>query len=283
MEKLIFSDNKMFIVEKLLYQNEQTNTKIFSVKDSKLSRQVIIKQIVYENDLQKKQILKEINNQIVLESYTEHIPFIHNVFINEKQKIIALEMSLIKGRSLRDIISETSYPLKDPVIYKEFLKYYVWICETMSRIHKVRNFVHKDIKPENIIINSQRNSAYVIDFGISGPGLSKEIGTYEYMAPEQRKNVDRYHVCQSTDVYALGLVGIELFTGSVLQYGKDLKFDSIGENWKNIDSLNIEKIGGSVLPLLGGILKKAISMDPKDRYQNAISLFSATKLLRVKK
>lgn len=176
MEKLIFSDNKMFIVEKLLYQNEQTNTKIFSVKDSKLSRQVIIKQIVYENDLQKKQILKEINNQIVLESYTEHIPFIHNVFINEKQKIIALEMSLIKGRSLRDIISETSYPLKDPVIYKEFLKYYVWICETMSRIHKVRNFVHKDIKPENIIINSQRNSAYVIDFGISGPGLSKEIG-----------------------------------------------------------------------------------------------------------
>ena len=63
MEKLIFSDNKMFIVEKLLYQNEQTNTKIFSVKDSKLLRQVIIKQIVYENDLQKKQILKEINNR----------------------------------------------------------------------------------------------------------------------------------------------------------------------------------------------------------------------------
>lgn len=283
MEKLIYSDNKSFIVEKLLYQNEQTNTKIFSVKDSKLLRQVIIKQIVFENDLQKNQILREINNQIALESYTEHIPFIHNVFINEKQKIIALEMSFIKGRSLREIISETNYPLNDPVMYKEFLKYYSWICETLSRIHKVKNFVHKDIKPENIIINSQRNSAYVIDFGISGPGLSKEIGTYEYMAPEQRKTVDRYHVCQATDVYALGIVGIELFTGSVIQYGKELKYDSNGKNWKNIDTLNIEKIASSILPQLGAVLKKAISMDPRDRYQNAISLFSAIKTLRGKK
>ena len=105
MEKLSYVGNKTFIVEKVMYNNEVTNTKVLSVKDVFLKRNVILKEIAYQNAEHKNQILKEIKNQIILESYTEYIPFIHNVFVNEKKKMISIEMSKVTGTSLREIIS----------------------------------------------------------------------------------------------------------------------------------------------------------------------------------
>ena len=130
MEKLSYVGNKTFIVEKVMYNNEVTNTKVLSVKDVFLKRNVILKEIAYQNAEHKNQILKEIKNQIILESYTEYIPFIHNVFVNEKKKMISIEMSKVTGTSLREIISDIDYSNKNSIPYEDLLFYFKEICSS---------------------------------------------------------------------------------------------------------------------------------------------------------
>lgn len=256
MEKLSYVGNKSFIVEKVIYNNEVSNTKVLSVKDVFLKRNVILKEIAYQNAEHKNQILKEINNQIILESYTEYIPFIHNVFVNEKKQTISIEMTKVIGTSLREIISKIDYSNKASIPFEDLLFNFKKICSTLSRIHRLKGFVHKDLKPENIIVNSLRNAAYIIDFGTSGPGLGKGVGTIGYMAPEQNSRWNKYHVCQASDIFSLGQIGIEMFTGKVISIEKDLIFNTNpSENkWKK-DS-NIDVVINEICPKLGTVLKK---------------------------
>lgn len=281
MEKLNYRENKSFIVEKLVYENAVNRTKVYLAKDIELRRSVIIKEIIFENDIQKKTILNEANNQIVLESFTEHIPFIYNVFVNDNNKKIAIEMSCIKGKNLREVISQIDYSQINSNLNKELFKTFMRIVGTMARVHRLRNFVHKDLKPENVILNSQRDAAYVIDFGISGPGLCKGIGTFSYMAPEQRDSVDRFNVSQATDVFSLALIGVELFTGRVPIFGDDFIYSPKENKW--IKEPDIEKELNPLYSKLGTILKKAFALDPKDRYPNVIDMYTALKNIRAKK
>ena len=261
-----------YFVGEILYENDKTNTVIIEARDKKLNRDVILKQIKYEDERKKEIILKEIKSQIVLERYSDHIPLVHNVFVNEREHKISIEMTKIEGVSLRKKINDAmAFPNKDLNWYKNQLKTLIMICSTMANLHRYDMFVHKDLKPENTIINKAKQAAYIIDFGISGPGNNK-VGTPDYMAPEQQKNIRNIFVCQATDVYALGQIGIELFTGSVLKFGKDLVYSPNSQTW--IKEKDISNIGGSFYPKLGAILKKSIALDPKERYLNAKALES---------
>ena len=83
----------------------------------------------------------------------------------------------------------------------------------MEAIHKA-GILHRDFKPANIIID-KKGIARITDFGIAG--IESEIakdgiraGTPAYMAPEQITGKD---VSARSDIYALGLVIYEIFTG----------------------------------------------------------------------
>lgn len=269
-----------YFVGEILYENDKTNTVIIDAKDKKLNRDVILKQVKYNDDRQKELILKEIKSQIALERYSDHIPQVHNIFVNERERKISIEMTKIEGVSLRKKINDAmAFPNKDLNWYKNQLKTLIMICSTMANLHKYNMFVHKDLKPENIIVSQEKQAAYIIDFGISGPGLSKGIGTVGYMAPEQQRVVDKFQVCQATDVYALGQIGIEMFSGSVLNFGKELVYKASIQTWYK--EKDISNIGGTFYPKLGAILKKSIALDPKDRFLNAKDLkINLTDLLK---
>jgi len=89
-----------------------------------------------------------------------------------------------------------------------------------------KGIVHRDLKPENIMVMQEedgRSTAKLLDFGIaklvdSEPGefgfateIGIAMGTPYYMSPEQARGVDVDH---RTDIYALGIILFELFTGS---------------------------------------------------------------------
>ncbi|BAY27855.1 multi-sensor signal transduction multi-kinase [Calothrix sp. NIES-2100] len=101
----------------------------------------------------------------------------------------------------------------------EFLSIAMKLVETLGELHKNR-IIHQDIKPQNIIINSQTGEVKITDFAIASR-LSREIqficnpdcleGTLAYMSPEQTGRMNR-SIDYRTDFYSLGVTFYELLT-----------------------------------------------------------------------
>ena len=84
------------------------------------------------------------------------------------------------------------------------------ICNGVAAAHE-RGVIHRDLKPANVMIDG-RGRARVTDFGlaVAGEGAGDRSGTPAYMAPEQLAGGD---ASIASDIYALGLVLYEVFTG----------------------------------------------------------------------
>jgi serine/threonine-protein kinase len=103
------------------------------------------------------------------------------------------------------------------------------LCDALQCAHE-RGVVHRDLKPDNVFLvtrGGKRDFVKLVDFGIaklrnaaSGPGKSSAgliVGTPEYMAPEQ---CDDGTIDARTDVYSLGIIAYELFTGRLPFQGR---------------------------------------------------------------
>ncbi len=83
------------------------------------------------------------------------------------------------------------------------------ICAGLGAAHE-KNVIHRDLKPANVMIDG-RGRARVTDFGLAVAGEARDqSGTPAYMAPEQFAGVP---ASRASDIYALGLVLYEVFTG----------------------------------------------------------------------
>ncbi|MEX0963491.1 MAG: protein kinase [Pseudohongiellaceae bacterium] len=98
----------------------------------------------------------------------------------------------------------------------------IQLLKALSYAHK-NNVIHRDIKPENILIDESGN-VKILDFGIAQfyeehIELSNQttsgtvMGTYNYMSPEQRDSSE--NVTERSDLYSVGVVMYELFTGKI--------------------------------------------------------------------
>ena len=98
----------------------------------------------------------------------------------------------------------------------------IQLLKALSYAHQ-NNVIHRDIKPENILIDDSGN-VKILDFGIAQFYEEKHestnqtasgtvMGTYNYMSPEQRESSE--NVTERSDLYSVGVVMYELFTGKV--------------------------------------------------------------------
>ena len=121
----------------------------------------------------------------------------------------AIAMEYVEGESLRQVLSGYG-----AVSIRTGLEWTRQICAALGEAH-ARDIAHRDLKPENILI-ARDGTVKVTDFGIArsvGPDVAQTgtiTGTPAYMSPEQAqgKAVDR-----RSDIYSLGLVLYEMFTG----------------------------------------------------------------------
>jgi hypothetical protein len=95
------------------------------------------------------------------------------------------------------------------------------VADALAAAHK-RGFVHRDLRPENVLCDRESGRVLVSDFGLAGvlPGSDASaaritqtgqiLGIPEYASPEQLRGED---ATEGSDVYALGVMGYELLTG----------------------------------------------------------------------
>jgi serine/threonine-protein kinase len=127
-----------------------------------------------------------------------------------------IAMELIEGRDLKRVLEEEKrLPLKDA------LDVALQLCDVLGYAHS-KGIIHRDLKPENVMLTKGLRGyhAKVLDFGVArliaeqGTRLTAAgsiCGTPRYMSPEQAEGRDVDH---RTDIYSLGLVLLEMVTGT---------------------------------------------------------------------
>ncbi len=131
---------------------------------------------------------------------------VHDIGEADGENFITMEF--VSGEDLASLLRQIGRPSND-----KSLNIAKQICAGLATAHRA-GVLHRDLKPANIMIDADGN-ARITDFGIAG--LSGHIaageiraGTPAYMAPEQITGRD---VTVRSDIYALGLVLYELFSG----------------------------------------------------------------------
>jgi len=138
-------------------------------------------------------------------------------FGESSEGLFYLVMELAEGQNLRQILKQ-QVPLSPPVIAEIFNQ----VCAALDAAHQ-NNIVHRDIKPDNIVVNATANglTVKVLDFGIAklrdlsanATNLTETgsvLGTPYYMSPEQCLGEEIDH---RSDIYSLGVVLYEAVTG----------------------------------------------------------------------
>jgi serine/threonine-protein kinase len=131
-----------------------------------------------------------------------------------------------------------------------------------------QGLVHRDVKPDNILIESGSGRALVADFGIAAAaedaGLDGVSGTPEFMSPEQ---VMGQPLDARSDLYSLGATAYYAFTGRLVFEGKtstEVLAKQVAEQPAPIASL------GTPMPRrLGAIVDRCLAKDPAQRPANA--------------
>ncbi len=148
------------------------------------------------------------------------------------------------------------------------------ICEGVEAAHR-QGVVHRDLKPQNVIIDA-RNQIKIIDFGLAHSAHLKGMtatglimGTPEYMSPEQ---VSGTKVDERTDMYSLGVILYELFTGRVPFTGDSAI--AIGFMQMKDPPPPPTGVNPQLSPQIEAVILRALEKDPVRRYQTIAELRS---------
>ena len=172
-----------------------------------------------------------------------------------------ISMEFVEGEDLASLLRRIGRLPKDKA-----LSIAIEICHGLQAAHD-RDIVHGDLKPSNLMVDAQ-GRAKIMDFGLANfsrrSGYREVAGTPGYMAPEQRR---REPSSVQTDMYALGLVLYELFTGR--RASRDLEStDSAGGS-------PISNLLGALDPVVERIILHCLEFDPGLRPSSVAAVSAA--------
>ena len=174
-------------------------------------------------------------------------------------------------------ISLDQYTEGNPLQLEKFFTLAIALVQILEELSKQR-VIHKDIKPQNILINPQTQEVKLIDFSIASllPRETQTItnpnvleGTLAYISPEQTGRMNR-GIDYRTDFYSLGVTFFELLTGKLPFSSKDpmeLVHCHLAKKPPKVHSLN-----PNIPPILSEIISILMAKTPEARYQSALGL-----------
>jgi hypothetical protein len=196
-----------------------------------------------------------------------HIVPVHEAGESEYGLFIA--MRLIPGRNLKHFILAGELDARRTALLLS------QVAGALDTAHAA-GLIHRDIKPSNVLVHAERDHAYLADFGAtkvrSGVSLTATgqlVGTPDYMAPEQ---ILGEPATERTDIYALGGVLFECFTGRI-PYERDADLAVLYAHL-NEPPPSVTQLVPDLPAVLDHVIGKAMAKRPEERYATAGELLS---------
>ncbi|MEP6904492.1 MAG: protein kinase [Gemmatimonadales bacterium] len=247
---------------------------VYCAKDRRLKRNVAVKllppELAFRTDIRQR-FLREAETAAGL-SHPNIVPI---YTVEERDNLVYFIMAFIAGDNLAKRLQDEG--AMDPEEVRRILRE---VADALAYAHK-RNVVHRDIKPDNILLDADSGRAMVTDFGIARALTDKNdsrltatgmaIGTPAYMSPEQ--SAGDASIDGRSDLYSLGVVGYQMACG-------DLPF-----NAPNTPSMLVKHLSEQPVPVehrriglpadLARIIMMLLEKDPANRFPDAQSLVVA--------
>jgi serine/threonine-protein kinase len=181
-------------------------------------------------------------------------------------------MEFVDGETLGQYLRRRGGKLSE----KEALTYIRQIALALKHAHE-NNLLHRDVKPDNILIDRQRGEAKLADLGLArdreanssggatAPGAA--VGTPFYMSPEQARGKA---LSPATDFYALGGTLFHLLTGRIPFTGATAAVIMARHITDAVP--NPRSLEPTISTATSNLIVKCLQKDPKQRYQTADDL-----------
>jgi eukaryotic-like serine/threonine-protein kinase len=199
------------------------------------------------------------------------------------ERLIYLVMPFLEGEPLSEHEAR-----RGPFAAAEGVPLLIQICHGLQHAHELR-IIHRDLKPENIMLVPQAPKpgggpefrAVVMDFGLAkerraGAELAKltatgiVLGTPEFMSPEQIRGKP---LDGRSDVYALGVLAFELFTGQLPFPGKSAQETMIAR--LRGQPVRLRQIKPDFPAKVEAVINQALAMEPAQRFGNMTEMAQA--------
>ena len=228
-------------------------------------------------------IIKLLKTDSIAQKNVEHLTHefnmmskLHSPYVVRALELVPIQNSLIlvmedfNGIPLSQVLEEETDLLLS-------LEMAINISSAVGDIHH-QNIIHKDIKPQNILVNSATKEIKIIDFGIATQ-LSREMqtdlnpeqikGSIAYMSPEQTGRMNR-SVDYRSDLYSLGVTLYQLFTKK-LPFSANSSLELIHLHIAQQPQAPSEVASG-MPKMLSDIILKCMSKEAEHRYHSAFGL-----------
>ena len=256
--------NRYEIIEKIGNGGMAT---VYKSKDRVLNRYVAVK-ILRDEFTTDEEFIKRFRIEAQSAASLTH-PNIVSIFdVGNEGSLYYIVMELIKGKTLKEIITEENGPLP----WKWSLNVVTQIASALETAHK-NNIVHRDIKPHNIII-TEDGIAKVTDFGIAKAvsnstitAFGTTIGSVHYFSPEHARGG---YTDAKSDLYSLGVVMYEMLTGRV-PFDADTPV-SVALKHMQEDPIEPKELNDDIPQVVNDIIMKAMQKDVNLRYQSATEM-----------
>jgi len=249
-----------------------SSTIIYKALEIKNGKKVIIK--LLKSDYPTQEEIKKFNYEFEISNKLGIDGVIKNYSIIDYKNTKAIVMEDCGGNSIDKLIGGTA---AKRLSLKNFLIIAIKIADILGKVHG-KKIIHKDIKPHNILLNTDSGDVRIIDFSISTQ-LNKEQqelkapedleGTLSYISPEQTGRMNR-SVDYRSDFYSLGVTFYEMITGRV-PFESDDPMELVHAHIAKTP-VNPQEVIEEIPSVISEIIMKLLSKNAEDRYQSCYGL-----------
>ena len=240
---------------------------VYRATDLRLSQQVALKFLPVEF-ARDPRFQARFNNEVRIARQVSH-PNVCRVYdIGEVEGLAYISMEYVDGEDLHSLLRRIGRLPSDKAL--EIARK---LCAGLAAAHD-KGVLHRDLKPGNIMIDG-RGHVLITDFGLAGvmgtiEGAEVRNGTPAYMAPEQLSGKE---VSAQSDIYALGVVLYEMFTGKPPYTGstRDELF-KVAQQGMPAHPRNIVK---DIDPAVESVVLRCLAPDPRARPASALAVLAA--------